>query len=320
MKKVFLTMFAASAIILGTGCLKDKGYDDNKYGLNGIDNSPKTIGIPEASIKVNIRSVIPTTTPATVQMVQVNLNSNLAAPEDLHVNLVANPTLVANYNADPANTPKLVVLPLALYTSSPLKVTIPKGTNIGALVFTIPNPSLLNITLNYGFGYSIASIDEPGYTIADNQKDILCILNVKNEWDAKYDVTGYFFHPTAPRALNLEKRLGTGGPITCTAAVGDLGPQGFTMNFNVVTNTCTAWASTGSTPASPASSGFFTADNPGGIAYAPIAPGTGQWLQSTYNNTYNPTTKTFRMHYGYGAGSSSPAGWSRNVYEKWVRQ
>ena len=44
---------------------------------------------------------------------------------------------------------------------------------------------------------------------------------------------------------------------------------------------------------------------------------TAPWVHSTYNNTYNPTTKTFWMHYGYNG--TSDAGRNRQIYEKWVR-
>jgi hypothetical protein len=58
--------------------------------------------------------------------------------------------------------------------------------------------------------------------------------------------------------------------------------------------------------------------NPAGVTY-PVAapPGTAPWLHSTYNNTYDPATKTFWMHYGYNGTAQN---WTRTVYEKWVRK
>jgi Domain of unknown function (DUF1735) len=322
MKKVFLSIFAASAILLGSGCLKDKGFDDNKYGLNGVDNSPKGVGFPESSKKVNYRALISTTTPATVQMVQINLNSAAAATEDVHVNIVANPTLVANFNADPANTPKLNPLPTSLYTSQSFKVTILKGSNIGTVSITIPNPSLIDASKNYGFGYTIASVDEAGYTIADNQKDMLVAINIKNQYDGDYLATGYFFHPSSPRGYtDRAKTVSTVGPITSSTELGDLGGLNYFYNFDVIAgNVVSNFGIAGSAAPPPPSSGFFTADNPGGVVYSPTVPGVGQWVQTTYNNTYNPTTKTFFLHYGYGVGSTNQNGWTRNVYERLVRQ
>jgi hypothetical protein len=95
--------------------------------------------------------------------------------------------------------------------------------------------------------------------------------------------------------------------------------SGYYFWFDVSgTNTLTNWDCT---PQPPPHSGFFTADNPGGLAYpGPELPGTAPYVQTTYNNTYNPATKTFWMHYGYGSGATGPTQWSRNIYEKWVRQ
>jgi hypothetical protein len=321
MKKILLTFMAFSLAVSFTSCLKDKGYENNEYGFNDVDKSPKGVSLPEASKRVNFQSIVSSSTPTSLQLVFVNLSSGQVAAEDVHVNLVPNATLVADYNADPTTNPKLSILPPSLYTLSPVKVTIPKGATSGKLMLNIPNPSLIDASKNYGFGYSIGSVDEPGYTIAANAKNVLAAINIKNIYDATYDVTGYFFHPTAPRGIDMEKTLATLSPTSCATAVGDLGGAGFLFNFSVTGTTLGGWnlPAGAATPAPPASN-FMTADNPGAIVYTGITPGTNGYLQTTYNNTYNASTKTFYMHYGYGVGSTGQNGYSRNIYEKWVRQ
>ena len=129
----------------------------------------------------------------------------------------------------------------------------------------------------------------------------------------------YFFHPTLPR---YNSGIGTHLRIidsnTYQLEVGDLGiSSGYSFQFQVDANyKLVNWVAIGSTPAAPAS-GFMTLDNPGKIAY-PISPLPGQWpFNSTlYNNTYDPLTHTFYLHYGYGTGSSSQAGYTRQIYEK----
>ena len=130
-----------------------------------------------------------------------------------------------------------------------------------------------------------------------------------------YTAFGYFFHPTQPRYFNQSAPLALISGTTYEVSLADL--AGYSFRFTVDgTNHLVNWTPTGSTPAIP-SSGFMTADNPGNIIYtATPGPGTTPYIQSTYNNTYDPATHTFYLHYGYGVGSSDQTGYSRQVYEK----
>ncbi len=134
-----------------------------------------------------------------------------------------------------------------------------------------------------------------------------------------YQITGYFFHPTSPRAISNAKTIQQIGTNKYQAFLGDLGPQGYSFSFEVdASYKLINWQPVNSTPTSP-SSNFMTSDNPGGVPYTvtPL-PGDVPWVHNTYNNTYDPATKTFYMHYGYGVGSTDETGFSRQVYEKWV--
>ncbi len=151
---------------------------------------------------------------------------------------------------------------------------------------------------------------------------ILCFLGLSlnaQNLAGSYSVTGYLFHPTASRAINLTKTITQISTNTYQVELGDLGPNNFLFQFTVDgSNNLTTWTAVGATPVSPGS-GFMTLDNPGNITYTVSPPpGTSPWLHSTYNNTYNPVTTTFYMHYGYTSGATSQNGFTRQVYEKWV--
>ncbi len=75
------------------------------------------------------------------------------------------------------------------------------------------------------------------------------------------------------------------------------------------------------------SSGFMTADNPGGIDYSDPSngghlPGDADFNKDIYNNTYDSTTRTFYLHYGYtnAAEGADQNSYTRQIYEKWVRK
>jgi hypothetical protein len=129
-----------------------------------------------------------------------------------------------------------------------------------------------------------------------------------------YQKTGYFFHPSSSRALNTSTQITKITGNTYELSLGDLG--GFSYRFTVdASNNLTNWVAVGSTPAAP-SSGFMTLDNPGGFANYPLS--TSGFIHSTYNNRYDPVTKTFYLHYGYTTGSTSQNQYNRQIYEKYV--
>jgi hypothetical protein len=245
-------------------------------------------------------------------------NTEAELNQPLTVKLVKNPTLIADFNA--TNGTSFIELPANSYTilGDINNITFEAGEAIKEIKISV-NQSLLDLTEAYALGFSIA--DAGTGVINTTLKDALYSIGIKNAYEGDYTTSGFVFHPSAPRALDDSKYLYTVSGTRCLAPLADLYPSGYYFWFDVSgTNTLTNWDCT---PVAPPASGFFTADNPGAINYsaaAPDAPGTAPWLQTTYNNTYDPGTKTFWMHYGYGVGSSSQNGWTRNFYEKWVRQ
>ena len=136
-----------------------------------------------------------------------------------------------------------------------------------------------------------------------------------------YTDTGYFFHPSNPRSINQLKTLIQVDTRTYQMSFGDWPSTQYSFQFQIDSNNnLVNWIPLYFTPSYPYS-GFMTLDNPGNTGYnvAPLPlPGQSPYLQSFYNNTYNPTTKTFYFHYGYNSSSngiSGQNGYTRQVYE-----
>jgi hypothetical protein len=185
------------------------------------------------------------------------------------------------------------------------------------------NKANFNFSLVYGLGFSISTVSEG--VISDLAKDIVLSVQIKNAYDADYHATGWFFHPSAPRALDAVKHITTRGLVRSEAQLGDLG--GFNFQFDVSGSSCINWGAVASmpSPANGGGSGFMTLDNPGGVDYSTSAPnacGVAPYNTATFNNSYTAATSTFMLHYGYIA--TVPGGaqstYTRQVYEKWVRQ
>ena len=143
-----------------------------------------------------------------------------------------------------------------------------------------------------------------GYTVMSQSQNL----------QGLYQSSGYFFHPTSSRALNAQKNIIRISTNTYQADVADL--SGYSFQFTVdASNNLINWTPVGSTPALPASN-FMTSDNPGGFSWYPGS--TTGFVHSTYNNTYDPVTKTFYLHYGYQSGSTGQIQFQRQIYEKYI--
>jgi hypothetical protein len=237
------------------------------------------------------------------------------AGKDLKPNADIKATLVENPGA--VTAAGLTPLPAGAATFPSLTVNVPKDVNKAAFNMTL-NKAALDLSKVYGVAFKLTATSEG--VVSELSKEIVVALIIKNAYHADYTVTGFFFHPSAPREIAATKSISTLGAIRCRAQVGDLG--GWNFDFDVSGTNVNNWVSNGATPAVP-SANFMTADNPGGTDYsasAPFGPGLAPFDQATYGNTYNATTKTFWLHYGYAGGSTGQNGFTRQIYEKWVRK
>ena len=248
---------------------------------------------------------------STAQIVDLYARVSWSKPLDQAVTVTfqKDATIIDAYNK--AFGTNYVELAAAAYKLPGLTVTIPAGTQevkVPVEIFA----DKIDLAKNNMIAFRIA--DAGGQPVASNFRQIVIPVLVKNSFEASYKVTGYFFHPSAPRGINASKYMATVSATRCEAQVGDLGGWGF--QFDVSGTNVTNWGAAGATPPSP-QSGFMAVDNPGNITF-PVP--LGNFTHANYPNTYDAGSKTFRFHYGYGGGSSGPNGWTRQIVEAWVRQ
>lgn len=197
MKKIFLTaqILAVVTVVL-TGCLKDKNFENNQYGINDPDTQPPGIGFALGTgfKKINGFGIdaVSTTLQVVDGLVYVKLLSGLPAPEDIHIVIALNDAVIGRYNADPDVLPaqRIDTLSRSLYSLPTLALTIPKGGRNVQIPINVPNTTSLNLAKAYGIGISIVSVDG-GYIIAQNLKDLLVSFSLKNKYDGQYDWKGY---------------------------------------------------------------------------------------------------------------------------------
>ena len=227
--------------------------------------------------------------------------------KDVTVTFAKDPSIIAAYNTKFGT--KFEELPAAAYKLPNLTVVIPAGqqeVKVSIELFAD------KIDLSKSNMIAFRLTDASGQTVASNFRQKVFPVLVKNVYEGNYNVTGYFYHPSAPRSISATKYLATVSGTRSEGQVGDLGGWGFRFN---VAPSVTGWESAGSTPAAP-SAGFMTLDNPFGNG---TYPGPGGFTSAAFPNTYDAATKTFKFHYGYAGGSSGQTGYSREIFETWKK-
>lgn len=189
MNKIIIPSLFAISIALG-GCIKDKDFAANRYGVNNPQGSPVGVGFPESANDINTSSIENVSTAQTLQVALVNLLSDEPAEQDIHVKLALKPSLVSDYNT--ATGESLQVLPANTYAITSMTALIPKGQRTATLTLQIPDAANnLDLTKGYALGLEITSVQEPGIVIAQNQKEVLIGIAIKNKYDGIYSMRGY---------------------------------------------------------------------------------------------------------------------------------
>ncbi len=321
--------------VAALSCLKDKAFENGE--IQSVHTNGATPKIIEIKLTAgSIRNVLglsfnESLIDTVINLIPVNLATSEPASQDIHVTLTQNDQIVTDYNAantdttvtpdNPNPTGKVThyLIPTLYTIVNPGGVVIvPKGEHTGYLQMKFKPSDFLGAT--YALGFTISKVDESGYTISGNNQKGMVIINIKNQFDGDYTVTGWFFHPSAGRAIGEVKHLSTVNSTRVEGAFADFG-SGTTMQFSVINNVATNWSSDAFL-----SNGFMVNDNPGGVNYSDASneghlPGDANFNKTIYNNTYDPATKTFYLHYGYNAGVvGGESVYTRQVYEKWVRK
>jgi len=332
-KKSLILMLALSVAALS--CLKDKAFENGEIqSVHSTGSTPKIIEIKLTA--ASTRNVLglsfdESLVDTVIDLIPVNLATAEPASQDIHVTLTQNDQIVTDYNAantdttvtpqnpDPSGKVTHYLIPTAYTIVNPGGVVIiPKGSHTGYLQMKFKPSDFLGAT--YALGFTISKVDESGYSISGNNQKGMVIINIKNQFEGDYTVTGWFFHPSAGRAINEVKHLSTVNASRVEGPFADFG-SALTFQFSIINNVATNWSSDAFL-----STAFMVNDNPGGTSYSNPSneghlPGDASFNKTIYNNTYDPVTKTFYLHYGYNAGVvGGEAVFTRQIYEKWVRK
>ena len=259
MKKIiFASLLLTGLSVSFTACLKDKGFNNNEYGINDPDTQPPGVGFPFGSkARTDFGLDVSTSAQAVDGLVYVNLESGTATKSEVAVTLANNSAaMVAAYNTanNLTGTSQVLVLPSALYTV-PLALTIPAGGRNVQTSISVSNTTSLDANRSYAIGLTISSVTG-GYRIAENLKNLFIVFSVKNKYDGRYRLKGVHNRPGLSNPYDQTVNMETTGPNSVTMGWPANSAQyyshpingtsyygSFTTNFifNAATNVLVAW-------------------------------------------------------------------------------
>lgn len=203
MKKILLSFLPAMLLFALTGCLKDKDFDDQKYGLHNPDS--KAVGFIEAPAGPLVRGITGQSATVTVNGPVITINgTNKPASSNITIHLIEDASLVTAAGFTP--------LPQGTYNINTTSPSIASGDSLtDELEIAVTGSDNLNPDLTYGVGYRIEKV-EGNYDISRNMSTIVIGFTIKNKYDGVYNLQGY--HNRAPYNFpyNTEIHLVTVAP------------------------------------------------------------------------------------------------------------
>ncbi len=157
-------------------------------------------------------------------------NTEAELNQPLTVKLQLNSALIDAYNT--ANGTALIELPAGSYTflDDISNITFQAGEAIKEIRISVTQ-SLLDLSQSYALGISL--IDAGTGVINTTLSNALYSIGVKNPYEAYYTTSGFFFHPSAPRALSDVKYIYTVSGTRSLAPLADLYGAGYYFWFDV---------------------------------------------------------------------------------------
>lgn len=190
-------------LVMLTGCLKDKDFDDQKYGL--ISQQSKAVGFIAAPSSPVVIGITGQSGTVTVDGPMITINGTAQAAS-------AKTSIVLVEDASLVTTAGLTPLPTGTYSINTKNPSIEAGDSLTSqLRISVDKSDQLDPNLTYGVGYRIQSVDQ-GYGISRNMSTIVIGFAIKNKYDGVYTLNGYHNRVPYNFPYETEMELRTVGP------------------------------------------------------------------------------------------------------------
>ena len=181
--KLYLKAIASIVLLFSlSSCLKDKGYNDQQYGLNDL-NSVRYVSFVQSFERDGNKVTGILTSPVEEDYEFIVLNiSGSKTSADITVNLAIDNTIVTAFNT--ANGTSYLPLPSANYVL-PLSITYPAGTDFLPYKLRVKKGGL-DVTKAYALGVKIIGTSDPSIKLSTNGNQRMISFLIKNKYDGNY--------------------------------------------------------------------------------------------------------------------------------------
>ncbi|RYY15814.1 MAG: DUF1735 domain-containing protein [Chitinophagaceae bacterium] len=179
MKKILISSIAFLGLgVLSTGCLKDKGFENNEYGYQQVEDT-RAVAMAQANTarNISIKAVDPDQGPYSFY---ITYEGPTLAPADITGTIVVDNSILSQFPGIDQE------LPAGTYRVDPT-FTIKAGERADTVNVYIQNASALDASVVYGLGVKLNTVDG-GYAIPANLRSLAFSLGVKNKYDGVYDL------------------------------------------------------------------------------------------------------------------------------------
>jgi hypothetical protein len=299
LKKLILP-FAASMIFIG--CEKPETTD--QLGDNGQKIlSFKSVGGLQTNFSNSTLVLDPTSSSETVEF-QLEYLGPQVFENDVTVTVNLDDAARVTYNATSGPFNQYVAMPDSMYTINTTTAVIKAGDVFSSTLSITLNPSYFDPAVSYMIPITITNISGAPADVKKAPSTGTAYFHViGNPLAGSYLSNGYFYHPSAARDIVDEPKDLI--PASSTKLICDMGDFGGAYTIILETDPLTNKVTISKDPNSgyPGVAGTtyvqfddaLPASNPG---YTAAWPSSDQC-----NNTYDPTTQTFKLRYAYMGGS-----------------
>lgn len=287
--KILMTISFLAATLLVTSCLKDD------IGENWTDTLKGKMYAEVWNGGAAAFSLQPVATPDTFKFM-VNIATDELPKEDITLTIAVNDDARVKYNSIKGTAYKLYPYVQIINPT----VVIEKGTRNAYVYVKVWNANLLSACDSYMAPISIMTATG-GVIVADaaSTGSRLMSLPIANKYQGDYQSTGWFSHPTSPRAIDMEKTLST---LTCKSVHGDHSDLGPDYTYDLLVNEATTIVVNGKN-VNPVT---ITQYGPtGGMEQMDVATSLlPPYTAGVRFNYWDESTKSFVLHYRYNNGGA----------------
>lgn len=170
-------------------------------------------------------------------------------------------------------------------------ITMAPGEFAKEILITVPNATLLDPATKYGLGFTITTADAGG--VISTQRSLILEIGAKNAWDGTYEDVWTNYHPTSNPGYTGDKvniEMHTIGADECKMWFPDAGAYG---------NPAILGGGLAYFGAQEPAYKVNTATNAVTVRNSYAGATTNYTMNISYNNRYDPGTKTFFVKWGY---------------------